>query len=90
MIRTTIRTTTAEHALEDTAAAFADGLGPLAAWGSDEIRLADGTVLVAGLRRATDGGNLVGCWRIHHIGRGVIASYDLTPGNGLRLVEPAD
>lgn len=74
---TQIRTTTAEYALEDTAAAFADGIGPLAAWSSDELHLDDGTVLVAGTRRASDGGELPDCWRIHHLGSAPIASYDL-------------
>lgn len=78
---------TAEEALKDTAAKFADGISPLAAWGADELRLDDGTTLVIGIRRASDGGHLVNCWRIHHLfSGGVISSYDLD-ARGLRPVE---
>lgn len=80
---------TAEEALKDTAAKFADGISPLAAWGADELRLDDGTTLVIGIRRASDGGHLVNCWRIHHLGGTFIASYDLD-ARGLRPVEERD
>lgn len=86
-MNTTIRTDTAEAALEDTARAHREGQGPLAAWASDELRLDDGTVLVAGVRRASDGGELLGVWRIHHLERGApIAAYDLSK-SGLVKVE---
>lgn len=85
-MRPVIRTANAVDALKDTATAFDGGTSPLAAWGSDELRLGDGSVLVAGVRRASDGGELVGCWRIHHLGGTLIASYDLDV-RGLRPVE---
>lgn len=73
-----IRTTDAETALSDTATAFASGTSPLAAWGADELRLDDGSSLVVGIRRSSDGGELVGCWRLFHLGsRGIIAGYNL-------------
>lgn len=89
-MNTTIRTDTAEAALEDTAHAHREGKGPLAAWASDELRLDDGTVLVAGARRARDGGELLGVWRIHHLQRSgaPIAAYDLSK-SGLVEVEPS-
>lgn len=89
-MRPIIRSTSAALALADTEAAFANGLGPLAVWGSDELRLEDGTTLVAGIRRSSDGGELVGCWRIHHMSSGgVLSSYNLD-ACGLRPVEERD